>query len=163
MDLTGQLSNPSQRLKKQLEVLSCRTSAFSLTTLPLMRRRDVADSGEATSTSRLRLPDVAREATASPGIPPAPSVKARLEGRKVVIDYSFKTFPMQRSRRPWMLLTSVVSSSTGYAPYTVRNLIKARTGRVIQSRGPGRGPYKLRVATLSAVGTRSKIIELRLK
>jgi alpha-tubulin suppressor-like RCC1 family protein len=132
--------------------LQCRIAAFSL-------RQHV------TKTSRLSGEQTRSAAPSQVNLklPPVPTIRARLVGRKVVIDYRYKSFPTERSRRPWMLVTSVVSASPRYTPYTVRTRVTDRSGRVIQRRGAGPGPYKLRVATQSALGTRSKIIEIRLK
>ena len=97
------------------------------------------------------------------GTPPSPIVRARLDGNRVVIDYRFRSFPSRRDRRPWMLVTSVVSSSSRHSQYTVRTRVKSRVGRVVQRRGSGPGPYRLRVAVLSAIGTRSPVLEVPLR
>lgn len=133
------------------EQIPCRAGSAALLSRSGSRVSDSSSlSGQAASTT-------------TPGLPPAPLVHAQLEGRKAVIGYKFKTFPTQRSRRPWMLITSVVPSNPRYAPYTVRTRIKARVGRVLQNLGSGPAPYRLRIAVLSAVGTRSKILEIPLK
>ena len=97
------------------------------------------------------------------GLPPVPVVKARIQGKRAIIDYRFRSFPTQPSRRPWILITSVVPSNPKYAQYTVRSRITTRSGRVVQRLSRGPGPYELRVAALSKLGTRSKVLRLPLR
>lgn len=95
--------------------------------------------------------------------PPIPAVRARLANGRAVIDYVFRTFPRQRERRPWQLLTSVVSRDKTYPPFTVRTLIRARSGRVRQRLSSGPPPYRLLVSVRAATGNRSRVISLPLR
>lgn len=97
------------------------------------------------------------------GVPPAPRVHAQIRAHRAVINYRFATFPAAASQRPWILVTSVISGDPRYGQYTVQHRIKSRSGKIVQKLGSGPGPYKLRVATLSRVGTRSKVLTLKLK
>jgi hypothetical protein len=70
------------------------------------------------------------------GRPPLPSVHARREGKQVVIDYIFQTFPAGPGMRPWMILTSVDSAGRKFPPLTHETLIRSRRrDRITQSLG----------------------------
>jgi dipeptidyl aminopeptidase/acylaminoacyl peptidase len=92
-----------------------------------------------------------------PPTPPLPNVRARRVGNRVVIDYSFSSFPMG-ARRPWTLLTSVKSAGTRYAPLTAWTQIRRRHGRVVQLIGLGPPPFRLLVSVLGRGGGRSRVV-----
>jgi len=90
--------------------------------------------------------------------PPAPRVVATRRGQRVRIAYSFSVWPKVVAQRPVLLLTSVQSSGTRYAPYMKRHRISTRKGVVWQPLGLGTAPFKLYAAAYSRQGRSSKTV-----
>jgi hypothetical protein len=84
----------------------------------------------------------AATATAS-GIPPIPDVRAVLRGRDVVVRYRFKSWPTAADRRPWVLVTSVLSADRCIPRLTKQTRLTNQTGSLVQARGRGPGPFSL--------------------
>jgi len=97
-----------------------------------------------------------QQASVGEQTPPIPVVHARIKGHHAIIGYTFKSFPTGQ-RRPWTLITTIVPGSTRYLPYTVQTRIRQRSGQIVQKLGLGGGPYKLRFASLTKLGARSKV------
>jgi hypothetical protein len=96
--------------------------------------------------------------------PPLPRVTVRRTGKSVIIRYAFRTpVPKGKSRGPWLLLTSVKSKSSRYVPLTRRTVIHGTRGRIVQSLGRGRAPFRISIAVLAKNGSRSKTLSLRLR
>ena len=93
--------------------------------------------------------------------PPAPKIRATRVGKRVRVAYSFRVWPSNHARRPVVLLTSVKSSGTRFAPYMKRHGISTRTGVVYQPLGLGRAPFTLYAAAYSRQGASSASVKVR--
>jgi len=94
--------------------------------------------------------------------PRLPLLHASLRRNHVVISYAFSSMPQDRARRPWQLLTSVLSTDSRYAPYTKRTVVSRRTGHVVQKLGAGHGPYRLLISVRSRLGTHTETVKINL-
>lgn len=95
--------------------------------------------------------------------PPLPKLTARIVGRRVRISFRFKSFPQGHTRRPWQLITSVVSATKKYPPLTFQTQLRGRrTGLLSQPLGLGHGPYRFLFSVRSPSGTRSRTVDVAL-
>jgi hypothetical protein len=96
-------------------------------------------------------------------LPPLPDIKAKIEGKRVVVAYSFRTFPSGRDRRPWLLITAVKPAGNRYGPVTKHTLIRRREGRFSQPLGAGHGPFHLLVAVRAKSGVSNGTLKIPLR
>lgn len=111
-----------------------------------------------------RLPSTAvlgRQAL--PAIPPKPTIRGAIVGKRVRIAYSFSTWPSDPNRQPVQLITAVQASEARYAPYVKQHMITARHGTVWQPLGLGTAPFTLRAAAYARTGRRSPIVIVHLR
>jgi hypothetical protein len=95
-------------------------------------------------------------------VPRLPRVRAHIEGRWVIGDYGFATWPSDPRTRPWQLLISSVSSDSRYSPLTYEVYPKRRVGSIRQHLTLGHGPYKLLISVRNRFGARSRVISMPL-
>jgi Ig domain of plant-specific actin-binding protein len=106
----------------------------------------------------------AKAATASvSGIPPTPIIRAVMRGRNVVVHYRFKSWPTAADRRPWVLVTSVLSADRRIPRLTKQTRLTNKTGSLVQARGRGPGPFSLVYTVVSRKYTSTPARKVRVQ
>lgn len=95
--------------------------------------------------------------------PPLPRATVKIVGDRVRIRYSFRRGALKGRDRPRTLITSVDTAGSKYPPLTIRSRVKRRQGVVSQLIGLGRRPIKLRIATETAKGVRSRLVRVSVR
>lgn len=100
---------------------------------------------------------------AAKSAPSLPRATAKVIGDRVRIRYRFKRGTLADRNRPRRLITSVDTSGSRFPPLTKRSLVRHRVGVVSQPIGLGKRPIKVRVATESASGVRSRVVRVSVR
>jgi hypothetical protein len=104
---------------------------------------------------------VARKAAkAAPSLPRA---TAKIIGDRVRIRYRFKRGTLAERNRPRLLITSVDTAGTRFPPLTKRSRVRHRLGVASQPIGLGKRPIKVRIATETANGARSRVVRVSVR
>lgn len=102
--------------------------------------------------------------TGAAPVPPAPKITASRIGKRVKIAYRFATWPSALSRRPVMLVTTVLSRDyPKVSAISFRHRIRTRRGSVTQPLGIGRPPFRLVATAFSSQGRRSKAVRVPIR
>ena len=95
--------------------------------------------------------------------PQGPDIRAHQDHSQAVIEYCIREKMATSADQPWTLLTSVKPNEQRYPPLTVRSVIDGRCGRVVQSLGAGRAPFRVLASVISDDGLRSPTVTVALK
>lgn len=123
----------------------------------------MALSGAAAAVGQSAVADSGVSSRSEHAVPALPRVKAHIQGRFVVGQYEFASWPSDPQTRPWQILVSSLSSTPRYAPLTYEIYPRGRTGEIRQQLTLGRGPFKLLVSVRNRFGGRSKVMTMPLR
>jgi hypothetical protein len=95
--------------------------------------------------------------------PPVPDAKAKILRDRVRIRYKFARGALAAQDRPRTLITSVDTAGSRHPPLTKRSRVRRRAGVTSQPIGLGKRPIKVRIATESADGVRSRVVRVSVR